>query len=71
MARSLLTSLITGIELQNSLLVRVAEQLPGQAEDTGRLSDTGHARDDDMGHVAVLCDDLEALYRFRVSDDIV
>lgn len=38
---------------------------------TCRLSDTWRTRDNDVGHVAFSRDDLEALYRFRVSDYIV
>jgi len=45
--------------------------LSRQRQDTGRLADARHARDDDMGHVAVAGDDLEALDGLCVADNVV
>ena len=65
------TSLVTGIELENSFLIRLSKQLPRETQDTGGLSDTRHARDDDMRHVALSCDDLQALNGLCISDNII
>jgi hypothetical protein len=54
----MLTSLVTGIELQHRLLVRFAQQLPRETEHAGRFANSRHTRDDDMGHVSLLGDDL-------------
>jgi hypothetical protein len=61
-------ALVAGVELQHGFLVAVAEQLPREAEDGGRFADAGHAGDNDVGHVAVFGDDLEALDGFFVAD---
>lgn len=64
-------ALVTGVELENGLLVRVAEQFARQAENAAGLADTRHAGDDDVRHVSFLGDDLEALNGFDVADYVV
>lgn len=65
------TSLIRRIQLQHSLLVRIPQHLPRQTQYTRRLAYPGHARDNDMRHVAIFRNDLQALNSFCVADDIV
>lgn len=67
-AHDINAALVAGVELQHGFLVAVAEELPREAEDGGRFADAGHAGDDDVGHVAVFGDDLEALDGFLVAD---
>jgi hypothetical protein len=50
---------------------RYHAQLPCEAEDGRGFSDTWHARDDHVRHVAIFGDDLEALNRFGIADNIV
>lgn len=64
-------SLIAGIQLQDGLLARIAQQLPRQTHNGRGLSDARHARDDDMRHVAVFGDDLEPLDGLGVADNVV
>jgi hypothetical protein len=66
-----LTALVTCVEFQHRFFVGVAEHLPSETEDAGSLADARSAADDHMGHVAVLCNDLEALDGLRVADDVV
>lgn len=65
------TTLVRRVELQHCLLIGVAQQLPRQAQYARGLTDARHARDDDMGHVAISGNNLEALDRLDVSDYIV
>jgi hypothetical protein len=65
------TSLIRRIQLQYSLLVRIPQHLPRQTQYTRRLAYPRHAGNNDMRHVAIFRDDLEALDGFCVADDIV
>jgi hypothetical protein len=66
-----LTSLVTSIQFQNSFLIRLPQELACETEDTGRLSNTGHTRDDYMWHVALLGNDFKSLNRLGVANDIV
>lgn len=64
-------ALVTGIELQDGLLVRISQQLAGQAQDGCRFANARHARDDNVRHVSIFGNDFEALDRFGVAYDIV
>ena len=64
-------TLVGGVELENGFLVGIAEELAGEAEDGCGFSDTWHAGDDHVWHVAVFGNDLEALNGFGVADNIV
>ena len=67
----LLTSFITGIQFKHSFLVCWAEHLSSQAQDACCLPDPGHARNDDMGHISIFCNYLQALNRFSITNNIV
>jgi hypothetical protein len=45
--------------------------LAGEAKDRGGFADSWHAGDDHVRHVAVFCNDFEALDGLCVADDIV
>jgi hypothetical protein len=65
------TTLITRIQLQDSLLVCIAQHLSRKTQDRGCLSDTRHTRDNKVGHVSILGDDFESFDGFGVADDVV
>lgn len=68
---SLHTTFVTGVELQDGLFVRISQELPRQTKYRGSFTNPRHARDDDVGHVAILCDDLEPLDGLDIADYVV
>ena len=65
------TTLVRGVEFENSLFIGVTEELACETEDGRGFADTRHARDDHMWHVTVFGNDLEAFNGFSVADDII
>ena len=64
-------ALVAGIKFEDGFFVSGAEELAGEAKDGGRFADAGHTADDDVGHVAIFGDDLEAGDGFGVADYVV
>lgn len=65
------TSLITCVELQHCFLVRISQQRPCQAQYGCSLADTWHPADNNVWHVSIFCDDLQALDSLSVANNIV
>lgn len=65
------TSLVTGIELEDSLFVGVSQHLSREAQYRRCLANSRHAGDDDVGHVAILGNDFESFDGLGVAHDIV
>lgn len=66
------TAFVGSVEFQDGFFVGGgAEQLACKAEDGGSFADAWHTGDDHVGHIAVFGDDLQALDRFHVADDVV
>ena len=49
----------------------MAKELARKTEDGGRFADAGHARDDDVRHVAIFGNYFQALDCFGVADYVV
>lgn len=63
-------ALVRGVEFEDGFFVGGAEKGACETENGGGFADTGHAGDDEVGHVTVARDDLETLDGFFVADDV-
>uniref|UniRef100_A0A0A9FGG6 Pco108913 n=1 Tax=Arundo donax TaxID=35708 RepID=A0A0A9FGG6_ARUDO len=64
------TPVVGGVELEHGLAVAGPEQLVGQRQDARRLPSPRRSGEDEVGHVAVAGDDLEAGDGIGVADDV-
>ena len=63
-------ALVGGVELEDGFFVGGAQEGTGEAEDRGGFADARGAADDEVGHVAIAGDDLEACEGFGVADNV-